>query len=360
MNDIPFHRLSREQAFGLEARIIHRLLPLLKPVDDCRIEDLLQYFENLLGFSHVLSDVSLGNLSATERRSFAHQYSERLSARGLFQSSRSSTADAIHCIIDALGELGTIRYQFTSSPTPLQRNNPDVAAVLNGVGHSLKQIGLQENLLLEPVGADYQYIMEQRASTGIFVSPSFFARPLWFLANRNLKNTGVPTRFLIDVQEPWLDFLDNSGLQSVANGYLNLIEGVQLNQSKKAESGSVTTGSISINLGEGSTFNGPLSIGHSIEASLQSVSDAKTEDLRESLDILVRQVNDLLAELETHKQEDVSSQLQAFVREATNEKPNKRTLMTGAASLLTAAKDFGPIAKSIGEVVDKIMTLLSF
>ena len=333
-------------------------MPLLLWQDGCRLDDLAHYFETLVEFSHVLSEVGLGNIGEEEWAPLAHRFIGPLSARGLFQTPSSAAVGAVRCILDALGNLGLIHYHFTSGPASRDHDNPDLNALLDNAGHTLRQLGIQEHLFLEPARADYQFIMERRDSTGALTDPSFFSRPLWPRTGAHLKHVGVPTAFTLVIQDPWVQSLHNVGLSDFAASYLDLMEGMKLDQKRTAEPGSVTTGSVTIKLGQGAVFNGPLAIGHNINASLQTASDAQTQDLRDSLNTLVRQVSSLLSQIDSTQQDDVSSQLQAFVSEATSDSPNKWTLKASSAGLLAAAKEIGPVTESITTAVDKVMSLL--
>ena len=334
------------------------MMPLLVWKKDSRLHDVAQYFESLIEFSYVLRDAGLGNLGEGKWAPLARNFVGRLKARGLFRNGSSAVAAAVPYVVDALGALGTIQYSFRPELSSYYRENPDVDALLGHAGYAMGQLGLGEKLIFEPAAADHEFIMARRSEVGALVDPSFFAEPLWPRSGAHLKHIGVPFAFTVAVQDPWLESLRGAGLDGLVRSYLDLMEGMHVKQ-EDSNPRSVTPGSVTITLGKGAVFNGPVAIGQNITASLQIASEAQNDQLRESLDLLVRQMGDILSNMKSESQQDeVSNQLQAFVSEATKENPNKWTLSASAAAFLAVTKQIGPVTESITNAVDKVLSYL--
>jgi hypothetical protein len=101
-----YQDLSREQAFGLEARILLRILPLLVPKQTSNHTDVHNYFINLKELFYLLCDISLGNKSLESSKLKGKAFYEELKKISLFEENSNFAAKAISHITSMLGQLG--------------------------------------------------------------------------------------------------------------------------------------------------------------------------------------------------------------------------------------------------------------
>jgi hypothetical protein len=104
--------LSREQAYGHEARMILRSAPLLMLRSTCAPASGRGYFEELFDFVHLLCDVALGNVSVGDAKERSCTFNAALYAPDIFEVKSQGLVCAVLLATDALGDLGTVRYHY--------------------------------------------------------------------------------------------------------------------------------------------------------------------------------------------------------------------------------------------------------
>lgn len=350
--------LTREQDFALEGRALQRMMPLLVWKDECEWADLKEYLSSFFDFTYVLFDVGLGRVSKDERMERGRIFHRRLDGSRLFRKKSFPAADGARLATDALGEPG--KADFLRAPRGSQRDsmNPDVQAVVGNAASTLSNFGVNGEMIEIPARLDCEFIVERRHRTGVHVGTSFFARPLWPIRGSSQQVSGMPYPFLRFVEERWLESLEEVGLSGAAASYLGCLEGIHMHekdQAPEAEEGSTVT----INLGPGAVFSGPVAVGKENTASLRRTSGVEDAALRKSLETLVLEVNELLSAIDSDRRKHrLSGQLNAFVAEARKDTPSQSRLKTSAQGLLAAVKEAGPIVKSVETLVRTVLKLL--
>lgn len=115
-----------------------------------------------------------------------------------------------------------------------------------------------------------------------------------------------------------------------------------------------------VKVGDSNVFHGNFVLGTTIQDSFNQVahSDANHE-LKQKLELLCSQVQDLAKNLPIDKQKEVSQDLSSFVDEVTKETPRRKWYELGAKGLIDAAQACAGIALPVIATVKEILALLS-
>jgi hypothetical protein len=358
-----FQDLSREQAFGLEARVLQRLVPLLQISEDAQPKDVQAYFTCLFDLTYLLAEIGLGNQPLDSTRQKGKAFHSALNKYGTLISEKSTpAADAILCVTDALGELGLIRYFPRPELSERDQANPDVGMLVAQSGYTLSKIGMLEEVFAHPAHVDAEFIFNHKSETEPFLPPAFFSRYLWPLPGLYSADQAMPYAFESVIMEDWRESITNLGLGGIVasyNGFLHGMNLVQNNRPGRAQEKTVIN-NVTINLGNGSTFTGPVSVGENIRVSYSAATSASGDQLRQRLEEVVGLVSKLTEAIDSvDKKNDVSVQLKSFVEEAKKDKPSKWMLDISSNGLLEAAKTVAEMAAPVTTAVKAVLELIA-
>jgi hypothetical protein len=358
-----FQDLSREQAFGLEARVLQRLVPLLQPSDDARPTDVATYFNKLFELTYLLAEIGLGNLTLDAARQEGKALHSELNKYGTLISQKSiPAADAILCVTDALGDLGLIRYFARPGLSERDQSNPDVGMLVAQGAHTLSKIGMVEDVFVHPTNIDAEFIFNHKPETEPFLAPAFFSRDLWPLPGLYSADQAMPYAFESVLLEGWRDSIREMGFGGVVasyNGFLHGMNLVQANRPMRHQEKTVIN-NVTINLGNGSTFTGPVSVGENIRVSYSAAASVAEDQLRHKLGEVVGLVSKLTEAIDSiDGKNDVSVQLKSFVEEAKKEKPSKWMLDISSKGLIEAAKTVAEMAAPVTTAVRAVLELVA-
>src|SRR2546427_4436438 len=213
-----FQHISRQQAFGVETRVLQRTFPLLIPKKGSRRDELESYFTALADFSYALADVGLGNISIEEARPQGEKFHDGLNKSRLFVDKSVPAAEAVTCVTDALGELGLIRYFMNPGLSARDQLNPDLGMLIAQAAFTLSKIGMREEVFQNLAAMDCAYVFSHRSDTGPFVGSDFFSQELWPTSGPSLADRSMPFGFEV-IQDDWRDVLQALGLGGVVATY---------------------------------------------------------------------------------------------------------------------------------------------
>lgn len=139
------------------------------------------------------------------------------------------------------------------------------------------------------------------------------------------------------------------------------INKLSLLQNENDNSGENTLNNyVTINLGDGATFTGPLSVGENIRVSYEAVSGIKESSIRELLEETVKQVSALIEDTTSEdRKNEISTQLKAFVTEAKSDKPSKWMLDVSSKGLIEAAQTVAALATPVTSAVQAVLRLIT-
>lgn len=358
-----FQDLSREQAFGLEARVLQRMVPLLQTSKDALPKDVAAYFSCLFDLTHLLADIGLGNQPLDSARQKGRTFHAALNKYGALIAEKSvSAADAILCVTDALGDLGLIRYFPRPGLSERDQANPDVGMLVAQGGQTLSKIGMLQEVFAHPTNVDAQFIFNHKSETEPFLSPAFFSRELWPLPGPYSPDQAIPYAFESVILEGWCESIRAIGLSGIVATYTGYLHGMNLVQKNRHVQTLENTviNNVTINLGNGATFTGPVSVGENIRVSYGAATSASGDQLRHRLEEVVGLVSKLTETIDSvDKKNDVSVQLKSFVEEAKKDKPSKWMLDISSKGLLEAAKTVAEMAAPVTMAVKAVLELIA-
>lgn len=364
-----FQDLSRAQAFGLEARVLQRLIPLLQLSNNAASNDVANYFDSLFDLTYLLAEVALGNQSVEVAKKKGQSFDSALNPNRLFSDKSVPAANAIRCVIDALGDLGQIRYFPRPGLSKRDQLNPGVVMLIYEAAQTLSMIGMLEQVFVHPANVDAKFIFDHKADTEPFLTTSFFSRALWPLPGLYAPDQGMPHAFESVIMEEWRQSLRNLHLSGVIASYDGLLQGmhlVQKNHSAALSEKPVINNNVTINVGNGSSFTGPVVVGENIRVAYDAAASVSKDELRNRLEELVGLVSKLTEaanlgdrKKDTLDQKDVSDQLKSFVDEAKKEKPSRWMLDISSKELLEAAKTVASMAEPITTAVKAVLDLVT-
>jgi hypothetical protein len=357
-----YQDLSREQAFGMEARVLQRMFPLLMLREHSRAAEIRNYFSSFIDLTYLLIDVGLGNKTIQEVRPQGRAFHTALNHSRLFAEKSVPAAEAVMCVTDALGELGLIQYFVNPGLSERDQRNPDLNMLVAQASFTLSRIGMKEEVFQHPAANDCAYVLNHQSETAPFVNPEFFSRDLWPLPGLYSPDKGMVPAFEIVIQDEWRNALNELGLTGLVASYdafLHGVHSVQIRKPSQSREASVIN-NVTLNFSNGSSFSGPLAVGQTIKLSYEMAADTKKDDLRTKLEEVVGQVSKLAETIEPEdRKNDVSTQLKTFVEEAKKEKPSKWALNVTSAGLLEAAKTVASLAEPVTASVKAVLSLLN-
>jgi hypothetical protein len=355
-----FQDLSRQEAFGVEARLLQRMLPLLIPRKHPRQDKLEFYFKSLTKFIYLLANVGLGNISSGDAKMHGEEFHKALHCEQLLADPSIPAAMAIMCVTDALGELECIRYIPKPGLATHDEKNPDLDMLSAHAEFTLSKFGMIGCFFRDPTVIDCVYVFEHRAENETTVDPSFFARDLWPSSGTSFADRAKPFGFKT-IENDWRDALNALGLSGIVATYDGLLNGMHLVQNHKViPKEAKVTNYVTLNFSNGASFTGPLAVGQNIELSYEMANDIKSNSLRDKLEELVGLASKLAEAIEPEDMKnDVSTQVKTFVAEAKKDKPSRWGLDVSSAGLLEAAKTVASLAGPVTTSVKSIMELIN-
>lgn len=172
----------------------------------------------------------------------------------------------------------------------------------------------------------------------------------------------MPYAFEHVILEDWRESIREFGFNGVVASYNGLLHGMNLVQNSRIAKPQEKTviNNVTINLENGSTFTGPISVGENIRVSYGAAASTSEDKLRQQLEAVVGLVSKLAEVMDTvGKKNDVSVQLKSFVEEAKKEKPSKWMLDISSKGLLEAAKTVAEMAAPITTAVKAVLQLVA-
>ena len=128
----------------------------------------------------------------------------------------------------------------------------------------------------------------------------------------------------------------------------------------EAKRKSNVTNNVSINVGSGSTWTGPVVVGDNINFAHGASAKATSSDMRGALDSLVTVSTKLIERLPDDRAKlKVSSALKEVTELATKPKPDKRAVEISAKGIVEAANTVADIASPVAKAVKAVLALLS-
>jgi nucleoside phosphorylase len=236
MKSNRYQDLSRQQAFGLETRILQRLAPLLVIREGTRRADVDAYFSSLLDLSHTLTAVALGNIPMDDAATVGKKLNAQLRHATLFKEESQPAANAVLCVTDALGDLQLIRYNFAPGLPARDRENPDVDSLIAAGAWTLSKLGMMATVFKEPPQVDCHFILEHRKGADVYLSPTFFSRPLWPTVEHPKSNDGMPFALTRIIFEDWKQSLYSLDLRGIVASYEGCLEGIFTKKNEKVMS----------------------------------------------------------------------------------------------------------------------------
>lgn len=271
-------------------------------------------------------------------------------------------ADAILCVTDALGDLGLVRYIARPGLSERDRANPDVGMLVAHGAYTLSKMGMVQDVFVHPTRIDAEFVFSHKLETEPFLAPAFFSRELWPLPGLDSPDLAMPYAFERVILEDWCESIREFGFSGVVASYNGLLHGMNLVQKSRVAKLQEKTviNNVTINLGNGSTFTGPISVGENIRVSFGAAASTNEDQLRQQLEAVVGLVSKLAEVMDTvDKKNDVSVQLKSFVEEAKKEKPSKWMLDISSKGLLDAAKTVAEMAAPITTAVKAVLQLVA-
>ncbi|WP_420386598.1 hypothetical protein [Roseivirga sp.] len=355
-----YQSLTREQAFGVEARLLQRVFPLFVLKDEVNPADVNEYYLNLFDLTHLLIQVGIGNKSLEEVKERAEELNKYFHLNKIFADKSYLAVEAIYLITDALSQSNRIRYYPLPGLPVHDQVNPDLVMSISTVSHAITKFNLTKETLIEPADLDCYYVLKNCDSD--YLNSEFFARKLWPDNGSPTGDTGMPFPFQILILENWKNDLRSLGLTGTVKSYEGLIYGIKVRSERQLENKNSNTviNNVTINLGDGSTFTGPVSVGENIQVSYNAAASTSEEDLKVKLETLVHNVSGLIEQLPTEKEKsNVSTQLKAFVEESKKESPNEWLIKVSADGLIEAAQKLASFTEPVTSIVKEIMGLFS-
>ena len=135
---------------------------------------------------------------------------------------------------------------------------------------------------------------------------------------------------------------------------------VALNPRKHAAAKPTVQSNVTINLGPGASFTGPVAAGQSISQSFSFANATPNEELRKQLQALVVLVGRLVEAIpDEDGKKEVAAQLSVLVEQAKKDHPSKRLLKVTGEGLIEAAKTIanmaGPVTAAVKAVLDMLV-----
>lgn len=120
----------------------------------------------------------------------------------------------------------------------------------------------------------------------------------------------------------------------------------------------IVINNVTVTLGQGATFSGPLVVGRNMIIAYTQAADAKNNALGEILGELVKVVSQLAESVGGDEQYKISENLKAFVSQASNPRPVENLLRSSADSLIKAAQLVSQFIVPVSNSISSVMKLL--
>ncbi len=353
--------LSREQAFGVQGRLILRIFPLFKFKNEIKSNEIGMFYDKLFDFSHLLFDVGLGNISTKNATNQAKEFYTIFSnySSKIYSKNRAAL-EPILLTAEALGQLNLVIFYEKPGLASKDKNLDDLDMSIAMAGVALSEHGLKNSLMIEAVESDCKFIFDNNKDI-TYLDVDFFKLKLW---NQNesvlTEDTGMSFPFEKVIVNNWKNQLLENGLSGVFSSYQNRIYGLNLKKNNQPNSNSKTViNNVTINLGEGATFTGPVSVGENIKSSFSVVNKLEKKKLKTNLHELIKQVGRLIEEIPSNEEKEiVSEQLKSLVEEAKKDKPNKWLINVSSKGILEASKTFVDLVSPISTIIKNVISII--
>jgi|GEM_PF-5485901 len=219
-----YQDLSKPQAFGVEARTVLRLFPLLVLKPGASDLDVRQYYSNLFDLCHLLIDVAVGNKTMVDVQSDAQRLHEYLNDVQLFKGESEIVHQALLLITDALAQLQSVRYIVKPGLDSRDQLHPELGMLMSHSAHALSKMGLEEVVFLEPAYIDCELAL---STDQHHLSIDFFSRKLW-CGESSPGTTGMVYAFEKIILEDWKQALRALNLSGTVVSYESLLNGMKV------------------------------------------------------------------------------------------------------------------------------------
>lgn len=115
---------------------------------------------------------------------------------------------------------------------------------------------------------------------------------------------------------------------------------------------------ISVTIGSGNNFYGPITVAKNIENSFNTAGTASNVEIKEALQKLTESITDLCKKVDTEEQETVSRKLNMLTEEAVAKNPDKSILKVTGEGLIDAAKTVAGLVGPVTTAVKGVLSLL--
>jgi hypothetical protein len=355
-----YQELSREQAYGVQGRLLLRIFPLLRFKSDTSSDEIASFFNTLFEFCHALFDVSLGNLpkediqeKAKSWETFFHSYSSK------FQPKSRVGLEPIMIILDAAKGNSQIIYFEKPGLASIDRNFPDIEMSVVMAGMAILEQGLKETVIFETVEHDCDFIAQNNTDIQ-YLEVNFFKRNLWTSETAIFSEIGMDYALENVIFKEWKSELAERGLTGVIASYEKRLRELHLKKIHQNDSNTNTViNNVTITLGDGATFTGPVNVGENIQSSFNIVKKSSKKDVKEDLEELIILVGKLIEQIPSDaEKEQVSQQLKSFVEEANKDKPNGWLVKASSGGILESAKTFVNIISPISTIIKNIIGII--
>ena len=115
-----------------------------------------------------------------------------------------------------------------------------------------------------------------------------------------------------------------------------------------------------VQMGNSNLFHGNFVIGTTIQDSFNQIAQSNAdEDIKQKLELLCSQVQELIKTLPVEKQKEVTQDLSSFVAETTKETPRRKWYELSGEGLMEAAKACAGLTSPVIATVKDILAFLS-
>ncbi|SFF08576.1 hypothetical protein [Nitrosomonas sp. Nm166] len=176
-------------------------------------------------------------------------------------------------------------------------------------------------------------------------------------ASQNAEELRLLLSELHELNGKILGFSGKTGFLELTRNRNELQREVQIMIDKRDQS--ITHGP-KVQLGDSNVFHGDFAIATTIQDSFNQIAQSSAnDDLKQKLELLCSQVQDLTKMLPAEKQKEMAQDLSSFVAEATKETPRRKWYELNAEGLIEAAKACAGLASPVIATVKEVLALLS-
>lgn len=241
-----------------------------------------------------------------------------------------------------------LREYFDEYVLPTVRSLPQMSA-WHGVLELVRDREGRIIMLIETTARQMSHILDTTQETNLALARA--------AASKSAEQLRSLLSELHELNGRILGYSGRAGFLELTRDRNELQREVQLMIDKRDQS--VTHGH-KVEVGDSNVFRGNFVVGTTIQDSFNQVAKSSANDeLRQKLELLCSQVQDLAQNLPAEKQKDVSQDLSSFVAEVTKETPRPKWYELSAEGLLDAAKACAGTASPVIATVKEILALLS-